>query len=130
MAGHGHFIQPWLGAFIPWLYSASRWWTVLGLVGNFLFSSRFVFQWLASEKRHTLVVPPYFWHLSFWGSVLNLLYALHLDNAPILFGVFFLPFLYGRNLVLLHHSRNKTEVLAPATEHSGYIFKRPAVKAI
>ena len=32
---------------------------------------------------------------------MNLLYAMHLDKAPLVAGTFFLPILYGRNLVLL-----------------------------
>ena len=45
------------------------WWTVVGLAGNALFSSRFLIQWLYSERKGRLVVPPVFWHLSFWGSL-------------------------------------------------------------
>ena len=56
------------GPILPWLYVDSRWWTAFGLLGNALFSSRFVIQWLHSEKTKELVVPPIFWHLSFWGS--------------------------------------------------------------
>src|SRR5688572_7113886 len=98
----GTFLQPYIGAWVPLLYSSSAWWTVLGFAGNLLFGSRFFLQWLASEKSKKVVVPAHFWHLSFWGSVLNLLYALHIDNAPIIFGVAALPIIYGRNLVLLH----------------------------
>jgi lipid-A-disaccharide synthase-like uncharacterized protein len=95
------FLQPLLGQTLPWLYVDSRWWTVFGLLGNALFSSRFVIQWLYSEKRKELVVPPIFWHLSFWGSTLSLVYALHIDKLPILLSFAFLPFLYARNLILL-----------------------------
>ena len=77
----------------------------MGFTGNILFSSRFILQWLSSERRKEVVVPGYFWHLSFWGSLLNLFYAFHLDSAPIIFGVIALPFIYGRNLVLLARSR-------------------------
>lgn len=101
----GYFLQGILGGPLPWLYANSYWWTVVGFVGNIIFSSRFVLQWLASEKRKQVVVPPYFWHLSFWGSVINLIYALHIDSAPIIFGVFFLPLIYGRNLVLLYRGK-------------------------
>lgn len=101
----GQFLQPLVSQWMPWLYSHSYWWTVLGFCGNALFASRFLFQWLASEKRHELVVPAYFWYLSFWGSVINLVYAFHIDNAPIIFGVVALPFIYGRNLVLLRRGR-------------------------
>jgi lipid-A-disaccharide synthase-like uncharacterized protein len=108
----GTFLQPFLQTWLPWLYGHSYWWTVLGFGGNLLFSSRFFLQWLASEKKRCLVVPSYFWHLSFWGSVLNLVYAFHIDNAPIIFGVAALPFIYGRNLVLLRRTNNPEEVAA------------------
>ena len=95
------FLEPVLGAAIPWLYADSPWWTALGLVGNGLFGSRFFIQWLHSERKQQLIVPPVFWHLSFWGSVLSLLYALHVDKLPIVLGCAFLPVVYARNLRLL-----------------------------
>ena len=95
----GSFMPGWIGG---WLYADSLIWTGVGFAGAAIFGSRFLFQWLRSERQKTLVVPWYFWYLSFWGSTLNLCYALHLDKAPLIFGSFFLPFLYGRNLVLLH----------------------------
>jgi lipid-A-disaccharide synthase-like uncharacterized protein len=97
----GTFLEGWLGQALPWLYRESIWWTVVGLTGNLLFSSRFLYQWLHSEKRGALVVPPAFWYLSFWGSVVALIYALHIDKLPVILSTAFLPFLYGRNLVLL-----------------------------
>ena len=115
----GQFLQPFLQGGMPWLYSHSYWWTVLGFTGNALFSSRFLLQWLASEKRRELVVPPYFWYLSFWGSVLNVIYAFHIDNAPIIFGVIALPFIYGRNIVLLRRKKKTPEpVTQPALRPS------------
>ena len=111
----GQFLQPILQGWVPWLYNHSYWWTVLGFCGNALFSSRFLLQWLASEKKKSLVVPSYFWHLSFWGSVLNVIYAFHIDNAPIIFGVIALPFIYGRNLVLLGRTKPRDETSASST---------------
>ena len=109
MSNTGYFLQGALQGWVPWLYASTWWWTAVGFAGNILFGSRFIFQWLESERRNKLVVPTYFWHLSFWGSVLNLLYALHLDSAPLLLGVAALPFIYGRNLVLLRHAREREE---------------------
>ena len=106
----GQFLEPYLGAWLPWLYGHSYWWTVLGFAGSAMFGSRFILQWLASEKRQELFIPGYFWHLSFWGSVVNLIYAFHIDNAPIIFGVLALPFIYGRNLILLQRGRRETVV--------------------
>lgn len=105
----GAFLEPWLGRLLPLLYADSRWWTAFGLAGNLLFSSRFLIQWLHSEKKKELVVPPIFWHLSFWGSVISLVYALHVDKLPIILGYLFLPLLYARNLVLLRRGKAPAE---------------------
>lgn len=94
-------LEPMLGRFLPWLYRDSPAWTVIGLAGAALFTSRFLIQWLRSEKARQLVVPPIFWHLSFWGSTLQLVYALHIDKLPVILSYAFLPVLYGRNLWLL-----------------------------
>ncbi len=100
------FLAPYLNSYIPWLYIESYWWTVLGFAGTSIFGSRFVIQWLVSEKKKQLVVPAVFWHLSFWGSVLNLIYFLHIDKAPPIFGAIFLPVLYARNLMLMGKRKN------------------------
>ena len=109
MNDNAGFLQPILGQFLPWLYLDSGWWTAFGLLGNALFSSRFIIQWLHSEKRKELVVPPIFWHLSFWGSTVSLIYALHIDKLPILLSFSFLPFLYARNLRLLRRGAAKAQ---------------------
>ncbi len=105
----GNFLEPFLSPVAGWLYVSSYWWTLIGFAGNLMFGSRFVFQWLASERKHCLVVPNYFWYLSFVGSVLNLLYSFHLDNAPLVIGVIALPFIYGRNIVLLKRDNKRAE---------------------
>lgn len=96
------FLKQHLNDFIPWLYIESYWWTVFGVFGNILFTSRFLFQWLHSEIKKKLIVPWYFWYISFVGSVINLIYSFHVDKLPFILGFVFLPFLYARNIVLLH----------------------------
>ncbi|SFW36758.1 Uncharacterized N-terminal domain of lipid-A-disaccharide synthase [Luteibacter sp. UNCMF366Tsu5.1] len=95
------FLQNRLESVTPWLYADSSAWTAIGLFGTALFGSRFVVQWICSERSGRVVVPPVFWHLSFWGSLISLLYALHLDKLPIILGQALLPVLHGRNLWLL-----------------------------
>jgi lipid-A-disaccharide synthase-like uncharacterized protein len=108
MPASSSFLQRWLEPLLGgWLYADSTLWTVVGFLGAAIFGSRFVLQWLKSEKEKKLVVPWYFWHLSFWGSVLNLLYFLHLDKAPLILGNCFLPFLYGRNILFLRAGGEK-----------------------
>ncbi len=109
MAGTGGFLQPFLGPWLDWFYRDSYWWTAFGLIGNAVFSARFVVQWLSSERQKKLVVPPIFWHLSFWGSLVTLVYAFHVDKLPVILGYVALPFIYGRNLVLLHRHHPDVE---------------------
>ena len=98
-------IQQLIGNHLGWLFRESRYWTVFGLLGNLMFGLRFLLQWLHSEKQGRLIVPPVFWHLSFWGSIICLIYALHIDKLPVILGYLFLPFIYARNLVLLQKTQ-------------------------
>ena len=110
MSDPNGFLQPLFDSMVPWLYYESLLWTAFGLIGNLLFSLRFIVQWLYSEKRRKLVVPAIFWHLSFWGSVIALIYAFHIDKLPVILGYIFTPILYGRNLVLLARGKRKGSI--------------------
>lgn len=104
------FIRPWLSRILgDWLYVDSPIWSAVGFMGAVVFSSRFVMQWLQTEKEKKLVVPWYFWHLSFWGSVLNLIYFIHLDKAPPILGNCFLPFVYLRSIIFVTRSGEKAD---------------------
>jgi lipid-A-disaccharide synthase-like uncharacterized protein len=105
------FVQQLLGANFDWLFRESLYWTAFGLIGNLMFGLRFLVQWLHSEKQKRVVVPPVFWYLSFWGSIICLIYAVHIDKLPVILGYFFLPVIYARNLRLLR--KTKAEVPAP-----------------
>ena len=76
-------------------------WLAFGLLGNAAFASRFLLQWLASERARESVVPVAFWYLSIVGSLILLIYAIHLKNP--IFTLAYLPnaFVYVRNLVLI-----------------------------
>ena len=103
-------IQHILGDRMVWLFRESVYWTVFGLLGNFMFGSRFFIQWLHSEKHGRVIVPPIFWYLSFWGSIICLIYSLHIDKLPVILGYLFLPFIYARNLILLQKAHTETLV--------------------
>jgi lipid-A-disaccharide synthase-like uncharacterized protein len=103
------FLEPYLKPiFGSWLYTESFWWTVVGFAGGGLFSARFLLQWLMTEKHKRLTVPPVFWYCSFWGSLINTIYFIHLDKAPPILMNIFLPFLYMRNLIYLGRAQQKT----------------------
>jgi len=75
-------------------------WLVFGLLGNAAFASRFLLQWIASERAGASVVPMAFWYLSIVGSLVLLVYALHLGDP--IFTLAYLPnaFVYWRNIQL------------------------------
>ena len=78
--------------------------TVLGILGNAVFSMRFLVQWIASERKGESVIPVSFWYWSIFGSVIMCLYFIfRRDPVGILA---YLPnsFIYFRNLHLI---RNK-----------------------
>lgn len=83
-----------------------HWWKVLGWVGNALFFSRFIVQWIATEKRKQVVIPVTFWWLSLLGSLVLLLYGIfHLRDSVVIFAYAFTWVPYIRNIVI--HRRTK-----------------------
>jgi lipid-A-disaccharide synthase-like uncharacterized protein len=76
-------------------------WLVLGASGQALWVSRFVVQWLASERAGRSFFPPAFWWLSLAGNALLLAYAVHLADLVYVAGFLPGPFLQARNLILL-----------------------------
>ena len=79
---------------------------MLGMLGQVLFFSRFLVQWVASEKKGRSVVPLSFWYLSIGGGGLLLVYALWRKDPVIVLGQAVGLFVYVRNLMLIH--RHKT----------------------
>lgn len=84
-------------------------WLAFGFLGNTAFFSRFLVQWIASEKAGESIVPRCFWHLSLAGTFVLLIYAIH-KRDPV-FTLAYLPnaFVYVRNLMLIKKSeKNET----------------------
>lgn len=80
-------------------------WIGVGLVGQGLFTARFVVQWLASEKRGESVVPTSFWYFSIGGSLLVLSYAFWRRDPVFILAYGFNSIVYVRNLMLIHRKR-------------------------
>ncbi len=80
-------------------------WLVLGLAGQALFSTRFLIQWITSERRKQSVVPLAFWWLSLAGGACLLSYALFRADPVFILGQSAGMIVYFRNLVLLRHRR-------------------------
>ena len=80
-------------------------WTIIGLTGNIIFSSRFFIQWYVSEKRGESIIPVSFWYLSVAGSLVLTVYAVHIGAVPMVLGTLPPLFIYLRNLYLISKGR-------------------------
>jgi lipid-A-disaccharide synthase-like uncharacterized protein len=91
-------------------------WTVFGLIANFLFASRFVIQWYVSEKLKRSVIPVQFWYLSIAGSVMMLIYAIYIGKVPLILGFLFPTIIYVRNLMLIRKGRREPKLGVSETD--------------
>ncbi len=80
------------------------WLLSLGIVSQIVFTLRFVYQWIYSEKRKESALPLGFWVLSLIGSTLILTYAIFRKDPVLFVGHILGTVIYIRNLVLLHKS--------------------------
>ncbi len=79
--------------------------SILGFIGNAIFSTRFLIQWIASEKKGESVIPVSFWYWSIAGSIIMCIYWI-MERNPV--GILaYLPnsFIYMRNLHLIRKSK-------------------------
>ena len=73
---------------------------VWGSFGQIIFTFRFVYQWIFSERRKVSSLPFGFWLLSLTGSLMILSYSV-LRNDPVLFiGQLFGAIIYSRNIII------------------------------
>jgi lipid-A-disaccharide synthase-like uncharacterized protein len=84
-------------------------WIALGFAGQALFGSRFLVQWLVSERHGRVVIPTGFWYLSLFGGLALLAYAIHKRDPVFAVGQGAGLLIYARNLWL--HRRDRTDAL-------------------
>lgn len=75
-------------------------WLAVGLIGQLMFSARWIIQWLASERVRQSVVPTTFWYFSMVGGLMVLSYGLYKLDPVIILGQFGV-LIYARNIYLL-----------------------------
>jgi len=81
--------------------AADALWVTVGLLGQMMFTGRFIVQWLASEKAGRSVVPIQFWYFSIMGSLIVLAYGIHKLDPVIILGQLPGSLIYSRNLWLI-----------------------------
>ncbi|RLJ62531.1 lipid A biosynthesis-like protein [Lacinutrix venerupis] len=83
------------------------WLLALGIVSQIIFTLRFVYQWLYSEKHKNSTLPFGFWALSLIGSLLILTYAIFRKDPVLFVGHILGTVIYIRNLILLKNQDAK-----------------------
>ena len=73
---------------------------IIGFIGQGLFASRFIIQWIYSERKGESFIPVIFWYLSIFGGIGLLTYAIFRKDPVIILGQTFGIFIYLRNSVL------------------------------
>ena len=79
----------------------------IGFLGQGIFASRFIVQWIYSEKKGESLIPITFWYLSIFGGLALLIYAIFRKDPVIITGQTFGIFIYLRNIILIYKKGNK-----------------------
>lgn len=82
-------------------------WVAFGLAGQLLFGSRFIVQWIASERKKTSHIPIVFWYLSLSGGIVTAFYAIHRRDPVFIIGQSAGLIVYIRNLMLIYRHRHR-----------------------
>lgn len=77
----------------------------IGLLGQGIFSARFIVQWLISEKEKKSIIPVAFWYLSLLGGITLLIYSIYKQDPVFILGQSTGVLIYIRNLYLIHRER-------------------------
>ena len=81
-------------------------WVLFGTLGQLIFFSRWIIQWLSSEKLKSSIIPIGFWWCSLLGGIITLIYAHHIESFPFMLAQAIGLIVYSRNLILIYKVKN------------------------
>ncbi|WP_114904610.1 lipid-A-disaccharide synthase N-terminal domain-containing protein [Kordia sp. SMS9] len=79
------------------------WLLYLGIISQIMFTLRFVYQWVYSERKKESTLPMGFWMLSLFGASLIFIYAVFREDPILIAGHTFGIVTYVRNIMLLRN---------------------------
>lgn len=88
-------------------------WVIIGMIGQFMFTMRFILQWFESEKAQKSVVPASFWIFSILGGSIVLAYAIHKQDPVFIIGQGAGLLIYFRNLHFVIRDRRLSRTDPP-----------------
>ena len=83
----------------------------IGFLGQCVFASRFIVQWIYSERLGRSQIPIIFWYLSIIGGLSLLIYAIFRKDPVIIMGQTFGIFIYTRNLYLIYKPKKLLKII-------------------
>lgn len=87
-------------------------WLIIGFLGQACFTSRFLVQWLVSERFKKSVIPTTFWYLSLLGGTVLLAYALYRRDPVFIIGQAAGIFIYMRNIQFVRKEARQIKTCA------------------
>ncbi len=82
---------------------------ILGVIGQIVFTLRFVMQWIISERSKKSELPIHFWILSLIGSLIIFIYAIIRLDYVLMFGHTFGLIVYIRNIFIFKKQNGESE---------------------
>ena len=82
-------------------------WVFFGTLGQLIFFSRWIIQWIYSEKYKSSIIPVAFWWCSLSGGIVTLIYAHHIGSFPFMLTQAIGIIVYLRNLLLIYKGKNE-----------------------
>lgn len=84
-------------------------WMVFGLVGQSLFSIRFVYQMVVSHRRQQSVLPDAFWYISLIAALMVQIYGVYRLDIVLIIGQVGGMVTYVRNIMLMHKNNKQAQ---------------------
>lgn len=105
-----------LSGFAEWWASVSTAelvWLTIGFGAQFMFTMRFLVQWISSERARQSIVPEAFWYFSFVGGFMLLIYAIHRMDPVFIVGQATGLFIYTRNIYFIWREKRRAAEESP-----------------
>ncbi len=87
------------------------WLLVFGIGAQLIFTFRFIYQWIVSEKKKISELPPGFWFISLTGSLMIFTYAIFRKDPVLFLGHLGSMTMYIRNLMLHYTGKGLFDLL-------------------
>ena len=89
-------------------FQKDPWWELVCFVGEAIFGGRFLVQWIYSEYKKQSTIPVIFWYMSVVGTLILLVYSVHIQKPVLILAFAAQIGIYVRNLILIKKHKEKT----------------------